>query len=73
MACFTPITADTESRPSAVFQYDAVERKMKVASNGGQTVVDGVPATPTEAASITSDNYQNMGIWFNTLTGDTLS
>ena len=40
-ACFSPITAQTASWLTAVYQYDATERRMKVASNGGQTVVNG--------------------------------
>ena len=71
-ACFSPITASTASWLSAVYQYDATERKMKVASNGGKIVVDGAPAVPTEAAKIDSDNFKNMGTWFTTLMGDTL-
>lgn len=72
-ACFSPITASTASWLSAVYQYDPTERKMKVASNGGKIVVDGAPAVPTEAGAIDSDNFKNMGIWFTTLMGDTLS
>ena len=71
-ACFSPITATTASWLSAVFQYDPVERRMKVASNGGKTVIDGAPAVPTESSKIDGDNFERMGIWFNTLMGDTL-
>jgi hypothetical protein len=70
-ACFSPITASTASWLTAVYQYDAVERKMKVASNGGKTLVNGSPATATEAASITGDNFEDMGVWFKTLMSDT--
>jgi NADPH-dependent 2,4-dienoyl-CoA reductase/sulfur reductase-like enzyme len=70
-ACFSPITAKTASWLTAVYQYDAAERKMKVASHGGQTLVDGAPATATESASINGDNFENMGIWFKTLMSDT--
>jgi sulfide dehydrogenase [flavocytochrome c] flavoprotein chain len=70
-ACFSPITASTASWLTAVYQYDAAERKMKVASNGGQTLVNGSPATATEAASINGDNFEDMGIWFKTLMSDT--
>jgi sulfide dehydrogenase [flavocytochrome c] flavoprotein chain len=70
-ACFSPITSSTASWLTAVYQYDATDRKMKVASSGGKTVVNGMPATATEAASINSDNFKDMGTWFNTLMGDT--
>ena len=70
-ACFSPITSSTASWLTAVYQYDPTDRKMKVASGGGQTVINGVPATATEAASINSDNFKDMGTWFNTLMGDT--
>jgi len=70
-ACFSPITASTASWLTAVYQYDAADGKMKVASNGGKITFNGVTATPTEAASITSDNFQDMGTWFKTLMLDT--
>lgn len=70
-ACYSPITASTASWLTAVYQYDAAEGKMKVASNGGQMVVNGAPATATEAASISNDNFQDMGTWFKTLMADT--
>jgi sulfide dehydrogenase [flavocytochrome c] flavoprotein subunit len=71
-ACFSPITATTASWLSAVFQYDPVERRMKAASNGGKTIVNGAPAVPTESSKIDGDNFERMGIWFETLMGDTL-
>ena len=70
-ACFSPITDKTASWLTAVYQYDAATASMKVASNGGKTMINGAPATATEAAAIDSDNFQNMGIWFNTLMRDT--
>lgn len=70
-ACYSPITSTTASWLTAVYQYDPVDRKMKVASDGGRTIVNGAPAAPTEAASINSDNFKNMGTWFRTLMGDT--
>ncbi|HSQ73534.1 MAG TPA: FAD/NAD(P)-binding oxidoreductase [Rubrivivax sp.] len=70
-ACYSPITATKASWLTAVYQYDATERKMKIASNGGQTLVNGVPAAATESASIDGDNFENMGIWFKTLMSDT--
>jgi NADPH-dependent 2,4-dienoyl-CoA reductase/sulfur reductase-like enzyme len=70
-ACYSPITATTASWLTAVYQYDAAEAKMKVASNGGKTIVNGSPATATEAASINGDNFEDMGTWFKTLMADT--
>lgn len=70
-ACYSPITARTASWLTAVYQYDPVERRMKIASNGGQTLVNGVPASATEAASVSSDNFEDMGTWFATLMKDT--
>jgi sulfide dehydrogenase [flavocytochrome c] flavoprotein subunit len=70
-ACYSPITSSTASWLTAVYQYDPADRAMKVASNGGRTIVDGAPAVPTEAASINSDNFEHMGIWFKTLMHDT--
>jgi NADPH-dependent 2,4-dienoyl-CoA reductase/sulfur reductase-like enzyme len=70
-ACYSPITATKASWLTAVYQYDATERKMKVASHGGQTLVNGVPATATESSSIDGDNFENMSIWFRTLMADT--
>ncbi len=70
-ACYSPITASTASWLTAVYQYDATDGKMKVASNGGQTLVNGAAATATEAASINGDNFEDMGTWFKTLMGDT--
>jgi NADH dehydrogenase FAD-containing subunit len=72
-ACYSPITARTASWLTAVYQYDPIERRMKIASNGGQTVVNGVPASATEAASVNSDNFEDMGTWFATLMKDTAS
>jgi len=70
-ACYSPITANTASWLTAVYQYDSSDGKMKVASNGGQLLVNGVPAVPTEAATVSQDNFQDMGTWFNTLMRDT--
>lgn len=70
-ACYSPITASTASWLTAVYQYDSSDRRMKVASNGGQMVVAGAPAAATESASITRENFSRMGTWFNTLMADT--
>lgn len=69
-ACYSPITASSASWLTAVYQYDATDKRMKVASNGGQTLVNGVAATPTEAASVSQDNFKDMGTWFTTLMKD---
>ncbi|MFM8900865.1 MAG: FAD-dependent oxidoreductase [Burkholderiales bacterium] len=70
-ACYSPITASTASWLTAVYQFDPVDARMKTASNGGQTLVAGVPATATEAATINSDSFEDMGVWFSTLMRDT--
>ena len=70
-ACFSPITATKASWLTALYQYDATERKMKIASSGGQTLVNGLPATATESSSLDGDNFENMSIWFRTLMADT--
>ena len=46
---------------------------MKIANSGGQTVVNGVAATATEAASVSQENFKDMGTWFNTLMKDTMA
>ena len=70
-ACYSPITASTASWLTAVYQYDPTDGKMKVASNGGQTLVNGQAATATESSVIDSDNFKDMGTWFKTLMQDT--
>lgn len=70
-ACYSPITASSASWLTAVYQYDPVDRRMKIASSGGQTVVNGVAATATEAASVSQENFKDMGTWFTTLMKDT--
>lgn len=71
-ACYSPITASTASWLTATYQYDPADHKMKPATAGGKTVVNGAPATAIESASIDSDNFKNMGTWFRTLMSDTL-
>lgn len=68
-ACYSPITASTASWLTAVYQYDAATGSMAVASNGGKTA----GAAPTESATISRKNFQNMNVWFNTLMGDTFA
>ena len=70
-ACYSPITASTASWLTAVYQYDPMDSKMKVAASGGQTLINGAPATATEAGSINSENFKDMGTWFKTLMADT--
>ena len=43
----------------------------QLASNGGKTLVNGLPTTAKEAASINGDNFEDMAIWFKTLMQDT--
>lgn len=68
-ACYSPITRNTASWLTATYQYDASSRLMKVAANGGSIV----GATAIEAASISSENYKDMQVWFNSLMGDTFA
>ncbi|MGM9427381.1 FAD-dependent oxidoreductase [Hydrogenophaga sp. MI9] len=70
-ACYSPITASSASWLTAVYQYDPIDRRMKIANSGGQTMVNGVAATATEAASVSQDNFKDMGTWFTTLMKDT--
>lgn len=68
-ACYSPITSSTASWLTAIYQYDASLGQMKVASNGGQTT----GGTAVESANISSRNYTQMGVWFNTLMKDTFA
>lgn len=68
-ACYSPITANTASWLTAVYQYDVSSSEMKVASNGGLTA----GGAAVESASISSRNYTQMGVWFNTLMKDTFA
>lgn len=68
-ACYSPITATTASWLTAVYQYDADSRSMKLAANNGSTV----GAKATEAASISSGNYRQMQTWFTALMGDSFA
>lgn len=65
-ACYTPITSSTATWLSAVYQYDAATKTMVIPTphNNGSAIA---------AAAATSDNYQDMLIWFATLMGDTFS
>ncbi len=68
-ACYSPITSSTASWLTAVYQYDASLGQMKVASNEGQSS----GGSAVESASISSRNYTQMGVWFNTLMKDTFA
>ena len=68
-ACYSPITAGTASWLTAVYQYDSASRSMKVSAGNGRTA----NAAPTEAASATARNYQQMGTWFSTLMADSFA
>lgn len=68
-ACYSPITANTASWLTAVYQYDPASRKMLLAANGGNTS----GARATEAGSISYANFQQMNTWFNTLMGDSFA
>jgi hypothetical protein len=61
-SCYSPITATTASWLSAVFAYDSVSGTMKVVGGGA-----------SEAATISSEHYQDMFVWFKTLMADTFA
>lgn len=65
-ACFTPITAKTATWLSAVYQYDQVSGTMKASTeNGG--------GQPFAAHAATTDNYEQMLRWFDTLMADSFA
>jgi sulfide dehydrogenase [flavocytochrome c] flavoprotein chain len=68
-ACYSPITANTASWLTAVYQFDPSSGQMKVAGNGGQ--ISGGAAI--ESANISARNYTQMNVWFNTLMKDTFA
>jgi NADH dehydrogenase FAD-containing subunit len=61
-ACYSPITADTASWLTAVFAYDP-----------GTATMQPVPGAAGEAAGRSTDNYQEMNRWFNTLMEDSFA
>jgi NADPH-dependent 2,4-dienoyl-CoA reductase/sulfur reductase-like enzyme len=69
-ACYTPITLTTATWLSAVYQYDGVG-KMVVPS--WHIPALGAPAGAIAATAATTENYQDMLVWFRTLMGDTFS
>jgi len=65
-ACYTPITSEVATWLAAVYQFDAATGTMVIPAqhnNGGAIA----------ASTATSDNYQDMLTWFETLMGDTFS
>jgi sulfide dehydrogenase [flavocytochrome c] flavoprotein subunit len=69
-ACFSPITNTKASWLTAVYHYDADQKKMvvKAMSNGKLVLAD-----PVEAAQPTAENFAQMKIWFKVLMGDTFA
>lgn len=68
-ACYSPITASSASWLTAVYQYDPVSSSMKIAANGGSIV----NASATEAAEISTRNFEQMNVWFSTLMSDSFA
>jgi len=64
-ACYSPITFETASWLTAVFQYDSSARQMKAFSSRA-----GVGPV-IEAPSANKDNFDQMGKWFRQLMADT--
>lgn len=65
-ACYAPITASTATWLSAVYQYDQASKKMVIPTQHNQGKALAALAASTE-------NYQDMLIWFDTLMGDTFA
>ena len=65
-ACYTPITATTATWLSAVYQYDAVSGKMIIPSQHNN-------GTAISAAQATTENYEDMQVWFKTLMADSFA
>ncbi len=65
-ACYTPITSTTATWLAAVYQYDAGTATMVIPAqhNNGNAIA---------ASAATTDNYEEMQTWFDTLMGDTFS
>ena len=65
-ACYTPITSTTATWLSAVYQFDAASGTMVIPAqhNNGSAIAASAPTT---------ENYQDMQLWFKTLMGDTFS
>lgn len=65
-ACYTPITASTATWLSAVYQYDAASKKMLIPARHNQ-------GKALSALAASTENYQDMLTWFDTLMGDTFA
>ena len=65
-ACYTPITADRATWLSAVYQYDATSGTMKIP-------VQHNNRTAISAAQATTENYEDMQVWFKTLMADSFA
>ncbi|MEZ5535715.1 MAG: FAD/NAD(P)-binding oxidoreductase [Thiolinea sp.] len=61
-ACYSPISADTASWLTAVFQYDAASGSMKL-----------VPESFGASTSVTNKNYRKMFDWSGNLFSDTFA
>ncbi len=61
-ACYSPITADTASWLTAVFNYDSTTKTMVA-----NALASG------EASAPSKDNYEDMTKWFNTLMADSFA
>lgn len=61
-ACYSPLTANSATWLTALYQYDPVSATMKVAT----------PPGVVASASISNKNFKQMNVWFNTLMSDTL-
>lgn len=69
-ACFSPISSTKASWLTAVYHYDAEQKKMavKAMSNGKL-----VPADPVEASGPTAENFDQMKVWYKVLMDDTFA
>jgi hypothetical protein len=61
-ACYSPITSNTASWLTVVYQYNVTSKTMVAAGAG-----------VVEADTISSDNFQQMNTWFKTLMSDTFA
>ena len=66
-ACYSPVTFETASWLTAMYQYDSTSRQMKVFEYEPGRLASG------EATSISKDNFEEMGKWFRQLMADTFA
>jgi len=66
-ACFSPITSKTASWLTVGFQYDPLSRTMVAQKNADPNAPN---ASFGEASKISSDNYQQMFIWADSMFSD---